>query len=72
MNEDEKYLFDLSGYILVPQVLDPDTIARCNEAIDHHADKIRERTGDLSLSGESASARVPVRSLVNHCWICSR
>jgi ectoine hydroxylase-related dioxygenase (phytanoyl-CoA dioxygenase family) len=57
MNEDEKYLFDLSGYILVPQVLDPDTIARCNEAIDHHADKIRERTGDLSLSGESAALK---------------
>ena len=55
MTEEEKYLFDLSGYLIVRQVLDSTTITRCNEAIDHHADKIKERVGDLSLSGNSAA-----------------
>ena len=31
MNEDEKYLFDLTGYIVVKNVLDEETLARCNE-----------------------------------------
>ncbi|NKB70183.1 MAG: hypothetical protein GKR89_24180 [Candidatus Latescibacteria bacterium] len=53
MNDDEKYLFDLTGYLLVENVLDTDEVARCNEAIDHHADRIGLRTGDLSLSGGS-------------------
>lgn len=53
MNAEEKYLFDLNGYLVVENVLTPDEVAFCNEAIDHHADKIRERVGDLSLSGGS-------------------
>ena len=50
MNEDEKYLFDLTGYIVVKNVLDEETLARCNEAIDHYAGGIRERTQSLAGS----------------------
>ena len=50
MNEQEKYLFDLNGYLVVENVLTPDEVALCNEAIDRHADDIRERVGELSLS----------------------
>ena len=53
MNEYEKYLFDLNGYLVVENVLTPDEVALCNEAIDHHADDIRERVGELSLSRDS-------------------
>ena len=34
MNADEDYGFDVSGYLHVPQVLTPDEVAACNEAID--------------------------------------
>jgi ectoine hydroxylase-related dioxygenase (phytanoyl-CoA dioxygenase family) len=57
MNEDEKYLFDINGYIIVRNVLSDAEVALCNEAIDHHADSITERTGDLSLSGESKTLK---------------
>ncbi len=53
MNEHEKYLFDLNGYLVVKNVLTPDEVALCNEAIEHHAGAIRERGGELSLSGGS-------------------
>ena len=57
MNEDEKYLFDINGYLVVEQVLTPDEVALCNSAIDHHADQINERTGELSLSGDSKTLK---------------
>ena len=53
MNEHEKYLFDLNGYLVVENVLTPDEVALCNEAIDRHANDIRERVDELSLSGGS-------------------
>ena len=55
MNETETYLFDLQGYLVVPQVLTEAEVALCNEAIDHHADQINERVGDLSLSSDSST-----------------
>jgi ectoine hydroxylase-related dioxygenase (phytanoyl-CoA dioxygenase family) len=57
MNEDEKYLFDINGYLVVEQVLTPDEVALCNAAIDHHAEHINERTGELSLSGDSTTLK---------------
>jgi ectoine hydroxylase-related dioxygenase (phytanoyl-CoA dioxygenase family) len=57
MNDDEKYLFDINGYIIVRNVLSDEEIARCNEAIDHHSHLIRERTGEQSLSGESKALK---------------
>ena len=57
MNEHEKYLFDLNGYLVVENVLTPGEVALCNEAIDHHANQIHERVGELSLSGGSESLK---------------
>lgn len=57
MNETEKYLFDLRGYIVVEGVLSAAEVARANEAIDHHADRIKERVGEASLSGTSAALK---------------
>ncbi|MEE2657631.1 MAG: phytanoyl-CoA dioxygenase family protein [Candidatus Latescibacterota bacterium] len=53
MNDPEKYFFDINGYVILNDVLSPDEIALANEAIDHHADGIRERVEEFSLSGES-------------------
>ena len=57
MTEEEKYLFDLCGYIVVRNALSPEDIALANEAIDRHAENIRERTGELSLSGGSQALK---------------
>lgn len=57
MDETEKYLFDLNGYIVIEAALSAAEVARCNEAIDRHADRIAERTGDQSLSGNSTTLK---------------
>ena len=57
MTEEEKYLFDLCGYIVVRNALSPEDIALANEAIDRHAENIRERIGGLSLSGGSQALK---------------
>ncbi len=51
MNEDEKYLFDLTGYLVIKEVLTPEEIARLNEGIDHHAEQMDPI--DRSLAGGS-------------------
>jgi hypothetical protein len=51
MNEDEKYLFDLTGYLVLKDVLTPAEVARLNEGIDHHIDQLNEREG--TLAGDS-------------------
>jgi ectoine hydroxylase-related dioxygenase (phytanoyl-CoA dioxygenase family) len=50
MTEDEKYLFDLNGYLVVENVLTSDEVARANEAIDRQQDRIRIRPPEQSLS----------------------
>ena len=40
MNDDEKYIFDLNGYLLLRDVMSSDLVARCNVAIDQHADQL--------------------------------
>ena len=51
MTDDEKYLFDLMGYLVLEQVLTPEEVARCNEAIDLHAGRLVE--DERSLAGGS-------------------
>ena len=41
MNDAEKYLFDLNGYLVIEDVLTPDEVAFANEAIDRHEDEGR-------------------------------
>jgi hypothetical protein len=51
MNDDEKFLFDLEGYLILRNVLTADEVARCNAAIDHHRERFFET--DRALEGES-------------------
>ena len=45
MTEDQKYLFDINGYIVVRNALSAEAVALANAAIDRHAGQIRERVG---------------------------
>ena len=51
MNENEKYLFDLNGYLVVKGALRADQVSALNEAIDHNRDKIHIRTREQALDG---------------------
>lgn len=42
MNEDEKYLFDINGYIVVRDAMSAEDLALANEAVDHHSGEILE------------------------------
>mmetsp|Transcript_23293 Transcript_23293/g.70763 ORF Transcript_23293/g.70763 Transcript_23293/m.70763 type:complete len:359 (+) Transcript_23293:29-1105(+) len=47
----QKYMFDLNGFLVIRGAFDADLVARANGAIDHHADTLHERTGQLRTSG---------------------
>ena len=53
MNDTQKYLFDLQGFLVVEGVLSKAEVAAANEAIERHADGIVERVGEASLSSDS-------------------
>ncbi len=44
MTEDERYLFDLNGYIIIRGVLTPEEVATANAAIDKHQAAMIERS----------------------------
>ena len=42
MNDDEKYFFDLNGYIVLEDTLTAEQVAACNAAIDHNRDRLTD------------------------------
>mmetsp|Transcript_12464 Transcript_12464/g.19209 ORF Transcript_12464/g.19209 Transcript_12464/m.19209 type:complete len:382 (-) Transcript_12464:43-1188(-) len=46
MTEDQKYLFDLNGYIVVRGVLTEEEVQEANAAIDNHLDEAIERSDE--------------------------
>lgn len=58
MSEEEKYFFDLRGYLIVRGALTPAEVDECNRAIDHFADKITTRSVESGgLAGGSSALR---------------
>ena len=57
MNNDEKYLFDLTGYLVIEDVLTPQEVAKANEAIDRHQDQGRLSPREQALDGGSPALR---------------
>lgn len=61
MSEEERYFFDLRGYLVVRQALTAAEVEACNSAVDHFGDRIRARSleggglarGSSALAGES-------------------
>ena len=51
MNEYEKYLFDLNGYLFIEGALSADQVAAMNAAIDQNRDQIHIRTREQALDG---------------------
>ena len=48
MNDREKFLFDLNGYLVLEDVLTPAEVIAANAAVDCHADQISDREPGLS------------------------
>lgn len=48
MNDREKFLFDLKGYLVLEDVLTPEEVLAANAAVDRHADLISDREPGLS------------------------
>ena len=44
MTEDEKYLFDLNGFLIIRGVLTPEEVEEANRVIDNHAHEMIERS----------------------------
>ena len=57
MNEDEKYLFDLNGYLVIEGVLTAYEIGLANEAIDRHSDQGKLRSREETLDGGSPALK---------------
>lgn len=57
MDEYEKYFFDLNGYLVVEDMLTPEEIKACNEAIDNNPDQQNIRSAEKSLSGTSTTLK---------------
>ena len=57
MNDDEKYLFDLNGYLVIEGVLTREEIDISNQAIDRYSEKMRIRSREERLDGNSDMLR---------------
>lgn len=51
MDEHERYLWDLTAYLIIRNVLTPDEIWAANEALDYSQDKIPESKAVLGAGG---------------------
>src|SRR5437763_1674001 len=55
MTEEERYFFDLTGYLVVEDALTAAEVAECNAAIDHFHERVRARALDRPLSAGSTA-----------------
>ena len=63
VSEEEKYYFDLRGYLIVRDVLTTEEIAACNAAIDHFADRIAHYAGSLAEGSKALSGATSRKEL---------
>jgi hypothetical protein len=67
MDELERYLFDLQGFLVVKDVLTPEEVARLNAAIDRHTDGVTGHDGsDARIGGFLAWEEPLFRELIDH------
>ena len=59
MNDDEKYFFDLRGFLVLRDVVDPELVERCNQAIDHNPHYLE--SPERRFEGESKALTSEVR-----------
>ena len=63
MNDDEKFFFDLEGYLVLRNVLNSDEIARCNEAIDRHGENFYESARSLEGDSKVLAGKAPQKRM---------
>lgn len=70
-SDQERYLFDLNGFLVVRNVLSQDELAAANAAIDAHQDHAQERSGILRntrlrtpLAGDNQSGRLDLGGML--------
>ena len=71
MNEREKYLFDLQGFIVVKGLLSTDEVKRLNEAVDANIDRHSEhdlRAVGPQLEGKYLRSRISGMLTWEHPW----
>jgi len=56
VSEDEKYYFDLRGYLVVRNALTPLEVDECNEAIEHYGEELKPREGQKLAASSKALA----------------
>ena len=66
MNENEKYLFDLQGYIAVPDALDSVQLERLNAVLDRHIRQEFKKEEHAHRFGELLSWGKPYRDLIDN------
>ena len=52
MTDQELFLFDLRGYVVIENVLTPQEVSAGNAAVDQHLDLVRKREPGLAQGGE--------------------
>ncbi len=57
MTDEEKFLFDLRGYLVLEDVLMPDEVEAANQAVDHPAHLIAPRPSGLSRGSAALEGR---------------
>lgn len=55
VSDEEKYYFDLRGYLVVKGVLSSYEVGKCNNAIDHFTDQITRYQGSLARASTALS-----------------
>ena len=55
MNDEERYLFDLQGFLVLPGALSPDEVGTLNELIDGSASRSRGRASRASASADPSA-----------------
>ena len=67
MDAKERYFWDLTGHLVVPQVLSPDEVAEANEAIDYYTREILKIQDSDDLPGRpDVQANTVVRTSNQH------
>ncbi|MDQ2799537.1 MAG: phytanoyl-CoA dioxygenase family protein, partial [Armatimonadota bacterium] len=66
LNDEQRFLFDLHGYLVVPGVLDAPTLARMQAEMDAHSVNPPEENSDAYRFGDFLKWSEDFRGLIDH------
>ena len=71
MNTDDRYLFDLTGYLVLKDVLTAEEVAQLNAGIDRHRDLMSEIDRPLSGDSKTMQGTLAAQGLRRHVGLGS-